>query len=191
MRRSQFEQLPALESRVVFLGDSITEAGQWDEWFPGVDVANRGIGGDTSQDVLDRLDSAVVGAKAVLLLVGTNDLWLKISVADIVHNVAETVAGISVRAPGAPILLQSVMPRAAKYRLRGVELNEAYRQLADRAGVTYIDLWPALSDGQGQLPAEYTLDRLHLTGRGYQAWVDLLRPYVEQFAGETPASRSR
>ena len=53
--------------------------------------------------------------------------------------------------------------------------------VTDRAGVTYIDLWPALSDGQGQLHAEYTLDRLHPGGRGYQVWVDQLRPFVERF----------
>jgi lysophospholipase L1-like esterase len=56
---------------------------------------------DTSQDVLDRLDLAVVGAKAVFLLVGTNDLLLKIRIADIAKNVAEIVAGISVAAPAA------------------------------------------------------------------------------------------
>ena len=189
MRRSQFEQLPAPTSKVVFLGDSITDGGHWHEWFPGVDVVNRGIVGDSSQEVLDRLDSSVTGAKAVFLLIGTNDLSLRIGAADITATVAEIVAGIAARAPGAPIFLQSVMPRAAKARSRVAELNEAYRRLADSAGLTYIDLWPALADGRGELRAEYTLDKLHLVGRGYQVWADLLRPHVEQFAVEREAVR--
>jgi hypothetical protein len=47
MRASQFEALPRVAGRVVFLGDSITEGGCWEEWFPELPACNRGIGGDS------------------------------------------------------------------------------------------------------------------------------------------------
>ena len=74
MRRSQFEALPKVADAVVFLGDSITEGGVWDEWFRELLTLNRGIGGDTVGGVLDRLDSALYEPRAISLLIGTNDL---------------------------------------------------------------------------------------------------------------------
>ena len=70
---SQFEHLEIQAGDVVFLGDSITEGGAWDELFPGVPVRNRGIGGDTTSGVLDRLDQITRGRPAkVFLKIGTN-----------------------------------------------------------------------------------------------------------------------
>ena len=58
----------------MFLGDSITEGGLWDAWFQELPALNRGIGGDTTEDILARLDSAIDQPTAVSLLIGTNDL---------------------------------------------------------------------------------------------------------------------
>jgi hypothetical protein len=52
--RTQFEFLTERKGGIVFLGDSITEGGHWSEIFGNGAVLNRGIGGDTTQDVLDR-----------------------------------------------------------------------------------------------------------------------------------------
>ena len=58
-RRATFEALPPAADRVVFLGDSITEGGMWEEWFPELRTANRGVGGDAVRDVVGRLHSAI------------------------------------------------------------------------------------------------------------------------------------
>lgn len=75
-------------------------------------------------------------------------------------------------------MIQSVMPRALKYRPRIAVLNGRYRALAKEHDATYLDLWPALSDGNGALRPDFSLDKLHLNGAGYRAWVGELGPYV-------------
>jgi lysophospholipase L1-like esterase len=181
MRASQYATLGAPPGHVVFLGDSITQGGLWHEWFAGAPVLNRGIDGETSADLLRRVDSAVRDPLAVFLLIGTNDLTWGISLQRIVANVRALLAEIERRAPGTPVVLQSVMPRTPRFRDDLRLLNRAYRQLADSSGehVRYLDLWPALADDHGDLRAEFTEDRLHLNGPGYAAWVDVLRPLVD------------
>ena len=185
-RRSQFAELGAPSGRVVFLGDSISEFGLWDEWFPKMPVLNRGIGGETSGQVLARLDTAINEPRAVFLLVGTNDLTADMPLDTIVSNVREIVDRIESRAPGTPLFLQSVMPRTADFAAEIHALNRRYQQVAESAGehVRFLDLWPTLADPSGALDQRFTRDRLHLNGRGYRAWVELLRPELAALATE-------
>ncbi|HEX6887540.1 MAG TPA: GDSL-type esterase/lipase family protein [Candidatus Nanopelagicales bacterium] len=172
------------DAPVVFLGDSITEGGNWRRWFPDVWAVNAGVGGDTAADVLARLASAVPDSGpavpcAVLLLVGTNDLSWERSIAAITADVAAILDGIRQRAPRAHVVVQGVMPREAAATARVRELNAAYRALVDaRPGVGYLDLWPALAASDGTLLAHCTEDQLHLTQAGYEAWLTMLRPVV-------------
>lgn len=179
-RRDQFAALRPPADHVVLLGDSITEYGLWPEWIPDRPVLNRGIGGDTSAGILARLDTAIADPRAVCLLIGTNDLSLAIPQIRIVDNVRRILDGIMDRAPGAPIIVQSVMPRTAKYRAEIQALNAALQRLVDAspAQVSYLDLWPALADHQGTLRSDCSRDHLHLTGAGYQAWAQILRPVL-------------
>src|SRR6266487_6387134 len=84
---------------VVFLGDSITQG--WAEdlsaWFPGMKLANRGIGGDTSRGVLIRLkeDVLALDPRAVVLLIGTNDLEEKASPEIIAANLKLILAELA------------------------------------------------------------------------------------------------
>jgi lysophospholipase L1-like esterase len=188
MRASQYATLGAPPHHVVFLGDSITQGGLWQEWFAGAPVLNRGIDGETSGDLLRRVDSAVCEPRAVFLLIGTNDLTWGASLQQITANVRALLAEIERRAPATPVVVQSVMPRTPRFRDDLRLLNRAYRQLVDGSGehVAYLDLWPALADGDGDLRAEFTEDRLHLNGPGYAAWVEVLRPHVEAFLTGRP-----
>ncbi|MEV6138986.1 GDSL-type esterase/lipase family protein [Nocardia sp. NPDC051990] len=178
MRTSQFEQLPPPTGRVVFLGDSITEGGLWQEWFPEVESVNRGIGGDTIDNLLTRLDTAIDAPAAVFMLIGTNDLGLGRSTDRVAADMRRLVGGVRDRAAEAPLFVQSVMPRRGRFAGRIRELNHVYREIAEQAEAVYIDLWPALADENGCLRGEFTRDRLHLSGAGYAAWVELLRPYI-------------
>jgi lysophospholipase L1-like esterase len=179
-RRSQFATAGAREGHIVFLGDSISEGGLWNEWFPDVPILNRGIAGETTDDVLGRLDTAVARPLAVFLLIGTNDIQAGRSAAFIVANLTAILDGIEQRAPGTPVFVQGIMPTAAGDRDQVVGLN---RQIvASLAGspdhIRYLDLWPALATEDGSLNPDFTIDNLHLNGDGYKAWVDVLRPYV-------------
>ena len=56
---------------------------------------------------------------------------------------------------------------------------DTFRRLCEEKGVTYIDVWSALADGEGLLDKRYTNDGVHLVGEGYLVWRDVLKPYVK------------
>lgn len=165
---------------VVFLGDSLTQHGKWQDWFPDQRVRNRGVSGDTTLDVLERLQKSLGRApRAVFLLVGTNDLGFGRAVPEVAANVTRIVSGIRNRAPAAATFVQSVMPRGVDFADRIRALNGEYQRIAVEHDATYLDLWPALG-ADDRLRAAFTTDGLHLTDAGYAAWVDVLRPFVER-----------
>lgn len=181
MRAAQFESLPPVSGRVVFLGDSITEGGCWDEWFPELPTCNRGIGGDSVGGVRGRLDAALHDPVAVSLLIGTNDLGgmgKTRKVEGIAEQFTGLVGAIRAQAPAATLLVNSVMPRVASMAPKIRQLNDRYAGIAADAGVAFVDLWPALAASNGAMRDEFTADHLHLNGVGYQAWVDVLRPLL-------------
>lgn len=179
MKETQFEELHPAGGEVLFLGDSITEGGSWHEWFPDVRVLNRGIASDTTAGVLGRVDTALRGGPSkVFLLIGTNDITWKTPRAQSVENVAEIVRRIRSGQNPPAVILQSVMPRQAKFAARIRQLNDDYENLAVGVGIQYLDLWPALSDNDESLRKEFTLDGLHLTGAGYRAWTTVLEPLI-------------
>ena len=191
-RREHFEAAPPVPGMVVFLGDSITHRGLWDAYLPHLPGINRGIDGDTTEDVLDRLESSIVAPAVVSLLIGTNDLHGDRRLRDVPAIAARTrriVERIRETAPEAEILLNSVMPRTALLAPTIRALNDLYRQVAADTGCTYIDLWPALASGDDMRRA-YTKDGLHLTPAGYLAWADVLRPHLERFSHPLKAVRA-
>jgi lysophospholipase L1-like esterase len=189
MRGSQFEFLPAVPGRVVFLGDSITEGGCWDEWFAELPTCNRGINGDTVAGVSARLASALNEPQAVSLLIGTNDLGGMGETRDvdrIAEQVRELILALRQEAPAATLLVNSVMPRVASMASTIGRLNEHYSEAAVEAHATFVDLWPALAAADGSLRDEFTADHLHLNGPGYGAWVEVLRPLLAPNAFDSP-----
>lgn len=178
MKASLFDELTLNDGAIVFLGDSITEGGAWHEWFPDLPVINRGIGGDTTDGVLARLDSAIASPSQVFLLIGTNDLALRRPMDNVLANQRAIVAAIA--ASGAQLFIQSVLPRknVKKYGQRINQLNQNAEALANEYGATYLDLTPIFSDAAGELRQDFTRDGLHLNGAGYRAWVEVLRPLL-------------
>jgi len=192
-RERQFAAVPRTPGRVVFLGDSITEGTAWEDWFPDLPTANRGIGGQAICDVIERLDTAIVEPRAISLLIGTNDLHglgKSRKVPAIVEQMSELVDEIRELAPDAPLFINSVMPRSLHYRDWLIELNRGYAAIAAEAGATYIDLWPVLAGKDGAIIPSMTYDGLHLTAAGYKAWTDVLRPHLVQFAGASVEPRT-
>ncbi|WP_461171112.1 GDSL-type esterase/lipase family protein [Arthrobacter sp. Z1-15] len=179
MKASQFEELSPSTGALVFIGDSITEGGLWHEWFPEHLVVNRGIDADTSAGVLKRIDVAIRNSPTtVFILIGTNDIRGGRTTDEIVTNVKAIIEAIQAHAPGAHIMLQSVMPRQAKYSGRIKTLNAQYQQIAEATpNAEYVDLCPAFADGDS-LRSDLTEDGLHLNGTGYRVWTDLLRPLL-------------
>jgi lysophospholipase L1-like esterase len=189
-RRHYFDAVPVPPRRVLFLGDSLTEGGLWADFFPELPASNRGIGGEATYDLAERLDSAVNDPLAVSLQIGTNDLHGPRDRRDGAQVAARTdqiVGRIRELAPASPVLLNSVLPRTELFAARIRALNEDYRAVAARHGATYVDLWPTFADASGAMKKEYTRDGLHLTPAGYLAWADVLRPHLAPVARQPRA----
>lgn len=176
---SQFDELSVQQDDVVFLGDSITRGGSWDELFPQSPIRNRGIGGDTTSGVLARLHQVTSGKPSqVFLLIGTNDITFGESDETIVSNISTIVDRIERESPETQVYVQSVLPRAVDYRERIEALNVQIREaVVDRA--EWIDLYPLLLDEDGSISAEYSNDDLHLYSAGYTVWVEAIYEQVK------------
>lgn len=187
---SLFDQLPISENDIVFLGNSITDGGNFEELFKREDVKNRGIRSDAIPGVMKRLDQVLKGhPKKIFLLIGINDVSHGLTVDQLAQRYEKLVNEIRRRSPQTHLYLQSVMPinnDLGVYKsLKGkeqivVDFNKRIKEIAAKNGLTYIDLWPLLADRQGKLQRRFTNDGLHLTGPGYRAWTDGIRKYLDE-----------
>ena len=182
---SLYESLPVEPRDIVFLGDSITAGGAWSELFPGIPTKNRGIGGDRTQDILDRMHHVTRGQPAkIFLKIGTNDLMALVPKEVIVANVTTILERIRIDSPGTRVYLQSVLPRDVLLTPAVRDLNETLRGVAAATEVSWIDIFPLFLDqDDGSIRDDYSNDDLHLLGQGYIAWRDALAPYVHEDSG--------
>lgn len=184
----------AEEASVAFLGDSITDQYPVDEYYPEFSVINRGVGGDTTLQVLDRLETTVypLQPKLVILQIGTNDLFDRRSPEDIVTNIGRIVDGLQKHIPGVTVILVSVYPTNVRdfarelasifVRFRSnkaiLEINRHLRALAEERGLQYVDVHSHLCDELGNLKKEYSLEGLHLLAPGYAKVTEVIRPVL-------------
>jgi lysophospholipase L1-like esterase len=172
------------QGAVVFLGDSITQL--WGEAlpaaFPGVKIANRGISGDTTRGVLIRLkdDVLVLEPKAVVLLIGTNDLDEGATPEIIAGNVKLILAALKAHSPRMPVILCQVFPSSASLRRPADQIkavNTLYlAAVKNDAQVVPLDTWSLFADPNGDAkPSEFP-DLLHPNRIGYAKWAAALDP---------------
>lgn len=189
-RATLFEVLPTSKSDIIFLGNSITNGGEWAELLGNPHAKNRGISGDTTQGVLDRLSTVTKGKPAkIFLLIGTNDLSRGKSMDEIAKNVEKIVERVKRESPTTKLYVQSVFPVNPKFnkfsghmdRQKKIPvLNAKIKAVAARHGVTYIDVYKSLvTPSTDVMNPEYTNDGLHLLGKGYLKWVEVLNPYLK------------
>lgn len=172
------------QGAVVFLGDSITQGWGVDfkKAFPGMKLANRGIGGDTTRGMLLRLEEDVLSLNpaAIVLLLGTNDIEVGIEAEAIGRNFAKIIAAIKARHSGVPIVLCRVFPSSSEKK-RPAEtikrVNELYENtVRGDAQVTVLDTWTLFADSAGDAQKDNFPDLLHLNATGYALWGAALRP---------------
>ncbi len=120
-RVNQFEQeAPITKWDIVLLGDSLTEGGDWSEYFPeteaklskkGGAIRNRGIVGDTAEGIYDRLDQILPGKpRKLFFLCGANDVSHDLSADTIVARIEKVLCKIMVQSPKTKLYLQSMLP---------------------------------------------------------------------------------
>ena len=187
-RSSLFNKLSITSKDIVFIGNSITNGAEWNELFPQKRVKNRGISGDTSEGVFDRLDVVVKGKPAkIFILIGVNDISREIKVETIVLNMKRIVEKIQKESPKTKIYIQSILPVNPDFEMfKGhmkpeliKEINQFYQNIAQEYKVNYIDLYSHfLEDGTDKMNKKYTNDGLHLLGEGYLLWREIVKPYL-------------
>lgn len=179
-RRGVLAAHPAGPTDVVMLGDSLTERGAWSEWMANRRVANRGVAGERTEQVAERIgDVAALSPREVFVLAGTNDLAQGRSVDHIVGSYESLLRELRDALPEARIVVTSVPPtrdepRARPWGAHVNALNSRLRALAEERGLEYLDLHATLTDSSGELCKACTLDGVHLTGEGYRRWMRAL-----------------
>ena len=175
------------QGAVVFVGDSIL--GNWTDVakaFPKLPVANRAIGGDVTRGVLFRLKEDVldIHPKAIVLLIGSNDLSAKEDSAIAAANISAILDQIAAQSPAPPVILCTVLPRQSPEApidpAKVPELNNRIKELAKaRRNVTLVDTFPqfAMPDGSPDLQY-FRPDHLHLAAPGYERMRQTLEPVL-------------
>jgi lysophospholipase L1-like esterase len=181
------------EERVVFMGDSITDA--WGrevgKFFPGKPYINRGISGQTTPQMLVRFRPDVIDLKpkVVVILAGTNDIAGNtgpMTLEQIEGNLASMTQ--LAQANGIRVVLASVMPVCDCYKTQTVRrppakivaLDRGIKDYAAQNGAIYLDYYSAMVDDHGFLKKELTDDGLHPNAAGYDVMSPLAAKAIQQ-----------
>lgn len=177
---------------LVFVGDSITDgwrnAGQalWDHHFAPFKPANFGIGGDTTQGVLWRMQNGEIDgykAKAIVMMLGTNNINRNPN-DEIVDGNRLIIEEFKKRQPQAKVLLLGIFPRTvaadAPIRASIKDINSKLAKLADNKQVFFMDIGDKFLTADGTLTPEIMPDALHPNFAGYKIWADAISGRVKE-----------
>ena len=191
--------MPLPENRVVFFGDSITDMWKLEHYFDEKPYINRGIGGQTTPQMLVRFRQDVIDLhpKVVVILAGTNDIAGNTGpmlTEDIEANLA-SMAELA-RVHGIRVVFASILPVhnytpqsqelfAERPRERIVELNDWLKDYCGKNGLVYLDYFSAMVDGKGMLKRDLAEDGLHPNDAGYK----IMAPLAETAIGRALAAK--
>lgn len=180
-----FKREEATTGKIMFLGNSITEMGDFRKLTGDTTIINRGIGGDITFGIMNRIDEIVrFKPSKIFILIGINDLYKKIPEQTYVSNISAIVNLVRAQSPKSAIYVQSILPVNPSFKEfpKGYELNDKVdvvnRQLSymsKRLRYTYIDLNKHFRDSNGLMQVKYSVDGLHLGAAGYQLWMKILK----------------
>jgi len=178
-----FEEVPGSKGGVMFLGDSITDFAEWNDYFPDLKIINRGISGDVIDGVMKRKQQIINQAPDKLfLMIGTNDLGKGFSAGSIADKSERLICFLKDSLPATSIFIQSVLPVSGN-NIRSnddiVRLNTELEKIVQKQeNMVYVDLHSLFVDESGCLKDELTFDGLHINGKGYTIWADYIKELV-------------
>lgn len=205
---AELPPLPAGQKRVVLFGDSRIAMWSPTPQVAGVQIVNRGVGGETTDEILLRLDRDVIALKAdiVVLEMGINDLktlgLFPGKEQEIVNSFVRNADLVleRLRSQNIAVVLLTVFPPGQVPLARRMLWSDATRQAVANfnrralglhlKGVTVVDCDPALADGN-RLRREYSLDTLHLSPAGYIELNRLVEPVIAGLSNHPPATGSK
>lgn len=196
IQKEIIKEVPVVDDNYVFLGDSITDWYDLDKYFEGLPVVNSGVSGYSTSNILNNMNKMVYqyNPSKVFILIGINDLELKVDDDVVVNNIRKIVQDIKKNRRYAKIYVESIYPinNSDDDKIEGsiingnrknsdiIDINNKLVKLTKEEGATYIDLHKELVDDNGLLKIEYTVDGLHLSSEGYEKVTEVLRKYINE-----------
>jgi lysophospholipase L1-like esterase len=180
------------EDRVVFFGASMTEF--WGKYgtkfFPGKPYVNRGISGQTTGQMVVRFRQDVIDLhpKAVVILGGTNDVAGNMGpmTPEMTENNWQSMADLA-KANGIRVIFASITPSTDFWWHKGLKPAEKIRTLnawlkgyCESHGLTYLDYYSTLTDEEGGMKKEFTVDGVHATAKGYAVMAPLAQAAIDE-----------
>jgi lysophospholipase L1-like esterase len=169
---------------MVMLGDSLTFRTDWNRLLNRNDVKNCGINGDTTRDILRRMDTIIrLKPEYCFAMAGINDISLGIPVREIFHNYTLIIGKLMDN--GIRPVIQStlfvtgILIESEVINGQVRRLNQKLKEFAVRNAIPFIDLNQTMSDEQGLL-SEYAVDGIHLSQKGYLAWSRILNLFFRK-----------
>lgn len=169
---------------IIFLGNSITAGTDWSELLHMNNVCNRGISGDITYGILERLDEVTSGKpKKIFILIGINDISRNIPDSQVLLNYKTIIKRIRRSSPATKIYFHTILPVNNTFPARNqfnkdehiLNINSGLKNIAKEYGIFLIDLYPHFLDAENKLDKKYTTDGLHLNAAGYGMWAGILK----------------
>jgi len=186
-RITAFKTEEVVKNKIIFLGNSLTQFGDWSKLLGDSTVINRGIAGDNTFGVLARLNDIVVRRPSKLFIeIGINDISQNIPQQIIVKNIKAIVQQVHANSPNTRIYVTSILPTNNNVKIeypvayhKDLQIDSTNRQLmqhAARDNYIYIDLSKKVKDKNGELDIKYAKsDGIHLNQIGYKIWSELIK----------------
>lgn len=178
------------KDKIIFLGDSITHRYDLQNYFDNKNIINKGIEGDTTNDVLKRLQTSVYdyNVDKVVLLIGTNDIGIE---KNPINNIELIINKLQSYDKNIDIVVESIYPvnnsKNSKIKNEVVgkrtnkkikEVNQEIQEICKKKKVTYVNVYDELTDEKGNLKLEYTEEGLHISEEGYKKITNILSKYI-------------
>jgi lysophospholipase L1-like esterase len=184
LKVDQFRSYPDSREDIIFLGNSITAGIEWRELLGNDKVRNRGISGDITYGVIERLSEVTDGKPSkVFVLIGINDISRNIPDSLVIDNYRRIIRFIKERSPQTRIFFHTLLPVNNEFTQfknhynkdeHILFVNRELKKIAATENITLIDLYPAFTDATQKLAKKYTIDGLHINAEGYKVWADIL-----------------
>ena len=184
-----------IDNNILFFGDSLTARYDLDFYFPKKNVINKGVGGEKTEDLLERIDKDVYeyNPSKIFVQCGINDIINDIDKEDILLNIRTIITGIKVNRSYAKVYMESLYPvnekkvkdsdneKHRKLNNKQIkEYNEEIKKICEDNSIIYINVFDEMTDKDGNLKELYTNDGLHLTNLGYLKLTSILKEYIEK-----------
>ena len=180
MYESENAQYGDYEVDVAFLGDSLTDGYDVKKYYPQYLVSNRGIGGETTIGLEERMQVSLydLKPKVAVMLIGANNMDTMFD------NYESILLGFQENVPNTKIMLLSLTSMSGEWGKNNqlaAYNNVKIKMLAEKYGYEYVDLYSALLNlDSGEIYPEYTTDGGHLTAEGYEVLTAAITPAVER-----------